>query len=564
MDDLSRRIEQLAVELTRIPSVVGTHGEKDISSYLLDLIRSFPYFINRPENIFSVPIKGDPLGRFSVIAVIDPPGGSEGAILLISHTDTVGISDYSGLQQLAHDPRRLSEALRSAELDEDAARDLASGDYIFGRGIFDMKAGVAAQLCLLSDLSEDPLMLEKSLVFAFLPDEEGGSLGMMAAAEAAAGLADARGMQYFAAIDTDYMTGRYPDDNTNYVYIGSVGKLLTAFFVHGSTSHVGEAFRGLDANLIASYIMRKIDLNPELCDIAEGEVTQPPVSLRLKDTKEEYSVQTTGVCHLYFNFSTHLSEPDEVLARMAGQAKLAMEEAVKEIGSRYADFLKASCLPQAEFPFKARVMTYSELADAVDAQTGGRLDEIIQDYCEGEGMGESDPRDFSLGLVRHVHKQLKDQGPIVVAFFSPPYYPHVYVNGTDEKERALMVAVESAVAEAREKHGYDIAIRKFYPYISDLSYCRLPGSKGAIDALTRNMPAWGRRYNLPLDAISRIAAPVVNIGPYGKDAHKPTERLCRRYSLDAMPALLKGVVLNLAGCKSFKGIYNRYRTIIGN
>ncbi len=552
MDDTARRIEELAVELTRIPSVVGTPGETDISSYLLDFIKSMPYFKMNPEKAFSVPIKGDSLGRFSVIAVIDPPEGSDGALLMISHTDTVGVSDFSGLKHLAYDPRKLSEALKAADLDEDAARDLASGDYIFGRGIFDMKAGLAAQVCLLSDLSQEPEMLEKSLVFAFLPDEEGGSLGMVAAAEAAASIAESRGMQYFAAIDTDYMTGRHPEDKTNYVYIGSVGKLLTAFYVHGSTSHVGEAFRGLDANLIASYIMRRIDLNPGLCDIAEGEVTQPPVSLRLKDTKQEYSVQTTGVCHLYFNFSTHVSEPDEVLAIMAGQAKFAMEEAVTEMSARYAEFLRASRLPKAELPFKARVMTYSELADAVDAQTGGRLNDIIREYCEGEGMDETDPRDFSLGLVRHVHKQLKDQGPIIVAFFSPPYYPHVYVSGADEKERALISAVESAAAEVRASFGYDIAIRKFYPYISDLSYCRLPESQGAIEALTRNMPAWGRCYSLPLEAISRIAAPVVNIGPYGKDAHKPTERLCRRYSLDAMPALLKGVVLNLAGCKSLK------------
>ncbi len=553
MEVLAERIERLAIELTRIPSVVGTSGENDITAHIMGLIQALPYFRRNPGNAFCVPVKGDALGRCSVIAVIDAPSRPAEALLLIGHTDTVGTSDYSALEHLAHDPQNLAEGLKSLEMDEEAARDLASGDYIFGRGIFDMKAGVAALICLLSDLSENPGSLDKSLVFAFLPDEEGGSSGMIAGVEAAAAIAESRGFRYSAAIDTDYMTGRHPEDSTNYVYIGSVGKLLPAFYVHGSPSHVGEAFHGLDANLIASHILRRIDLNPGLCDVAEGELTQPPVSLRLRDTKKEYSVQTTGGCHLYFNFSTHVSEPDEVLARMACEAHHAMEDALAELNHRHAEFLRASGLPHAGLPYKARVMTYSELADAVDAQTGGRLDEIVREYSEGAGSIEADPRDFSLGLVMHVHKHLLDQSPVVIAFFSPPYYPHIHVRGTDALEKALINAVNQAVDQVRAGFSYDIAVRKFYPYISDLSYCRLPSSEGAINALTRNMPAWGRRYDLPLDAISRISAPVVNIGPYGKDAHKPTERLCRKYSLDAMPELLRLVVINLAGCISRKG-----------
>lgn len=553
MEDLARRIEELAIELTRIPSVVGTPGENDITSYIMGLIKTLPYFRLNPEKAFTAPVKGDSLGRSSVIAIVDPPGRPKGALLLIGHTDTVGTSDYSGLKDLAQDPPRLAEALKLQELDDAAACDLASGDYIFGRGIFDMKAGVAALICLLSDLSQNPGALERSLVFAFLPDEEGGSLGMLAAVEAAAAIAESKGLRYSAAIDTDYMTGRYPGDCKNYVYLGSVGKLLPAFYVHGSPSHVGEAFRGLDANLVASHIMRRIDLNPDLCDVAEGELTQPPISLRLKDTKQEYSVQTTGGSHLYFNFSTHFSEPDEVLSRMVAEAEAAMEDALAELDARHAAFLKASGLPPQALPFKARVMTYSELAIEVDVQTGGRLNEIVAEFEKGDGRDEADPRDFSLGLVMHVHKHLMDQSPKVIAFFSPPYYPHINVSGADSEERALIAAVEKAAEEVSGGFGYEIAVRRFYPYISDLSYCRLPKSEGAIDALTRNMPAWGRRYNLPLDAISRIAAPVVNIGPYGKDAHKPTERLCRKYSLDAMPELLRLVVMNLAVCNSPKG-----------
>lgn len=550
MEDVSPRIERLVIELTMIPSVVATPGEVEISNVILSKVRSMPYFKSAPSDVLIAETKDDPLRRYSVMAVLRAPAGSDKALLLIGHTDTVGTSDYAGLEACAQDPVRLAGGLRGLTLDDEVAADLESGDYIFGRGTLDMKTGIAAMLCLLSDVSEKTELLDHNLVFAFLPDEEGGSAGMFAALEALENLAVKETWHFIAAIDTDYTTDRHPGDAKKYVYVGSVGKLLPAFYVHGEQLHVGEAFSGLDANFLASSIMRRVAMNPELCDEAEGEVTLPPVVLRMRDTKEEYSVQTAGGCHMYFNFSTQKSNPDEVLSIMVNEAELALKGAVLEISERHDSFMRKCGLPYENPGWEPYVMTYSQLAERVDKETSGGLDKIIQAYCDGEAREVREPRDFSLGLVRHIHMHLKDQGPKVVAYFAPPYYPHVGLDQADEKDRTLIAAIEAAAAKERKRSGYDIVVRSFYPYISDLSYCRLPAEGAAISALTQNMPAWGRRYYLPLRAISRLSVPVANIGPYGKDAHKLTERVCRRYSFDTMPRLLWEAVMNLAGCKN--------------
>lgn len=39
--------------------------------------------------------------------------------------------------------------------------------------------------------------------------------------------------------------------------------------------------------------------------------------------------------------------------------------------------------------------------------------------------------------------------------------------------------------------------------------------------------------------------PVLNLGPSGKDPHRPTERLCLSYSLDIFPILLREAVVSL-------------------
>ncbi|MCK7471391.1 MAG: hypothetical protein MZU95_11915 [Desulfomicrobium escambiense] len=93
---------------------------------------------------------------------------------------------------------------------------------------------------------------------------EGGSTGMLTGVEALDALSRERGWTYLAAIATDYMTGRHDGDDKKYVYLGTVGKLLPSIYVHAEQSHVGESFKGLDANFIASWLMSRIDMNPAL------------------------------------------------------------------------------------------------------------------------------------------------------------------------------------------------------------------------------------------------------------------------------------------------------------
>lgn len=539
------RIRDLAVELTGIKSIVGTIGEVAISDWIFRRLSANEYFLRNPKNLFLSPVPSDPLGRKCVIACLEPDIPSPKAILCMGHTDTVGISDFAGNVDIATDPEALHETYSRSGLDGEAAEDLASGDWIFGRGIFDMKTGVAALILLLEKLAPATGTLGANLVFAFLPDEEGGSTGMLAGVEALDSLSREKGWTYLAAIATDYMTGRHDGDDKKYVYLGTVGKLLPSFYVHAEQSHVGESFKGLDANFIASWLMSRIDMNPDLCDVADGEVTQPPVSLRMQDLRDEYSVQTSAGSSLYFNYSTLNSTPDIVIEKLAKEAKAAFSQGLEELSLRYEKHQALSGFPEGKLDWRPAVMTYEGLLGQVRMELGDGLDDVLQSFDAGAGREIADPRDYSLELVREVHRHLQDQSPKVILYYSPPYYPHIYVNGADDKEKGLIKAVESAIKKGRQAFGYDIVMRKFYPYILDISYCRLPSEEGAIDSLKKNMPAWGKRYELPVAAIKGLSMPVVNIGPFGRDAHKPTERVSKSYSFDAMPMLLETVIMEL-------------------
>ena len=154
-----------------------------------------------------------------------------------------------------------------------------------------------------------------------------------------------------------------------------------------------------------------------------------------------------------------------------------------------------------------------------------------------------DERIFALKMVEEIHNMWSDKNPIVIVYFSPPYYPHIYVQGKTSLEDKLLNTVSKVIHSIDS--SYNIQMKKFYPYISDLSYAAAPREKSAINSLKNNMPGFGVKYNLPIEEMQELNLPVVNIGPFGKDAHKFTERLEKNYSFNIAPKLVYETIINL-------------------
>jgi arginine utilization protein RocB len=544
MDKYSKTIKNLALDLTRIPSVVGTDGEIQMAKKIYDNLSRLRYFKANPEKLKLVDLKNDSLGRKYVMAIIEAENKTSDTVLLLGHIDTVGTMDYGDLRDFATVPETLKEKLKDKDFSSEIQEDINSDNWTFGRGIFDMKMGVAALMVMIKEFSKHCHEMQANLVFIAVPDEEGNSAGMLSAAQDLAVIGEARGWQFIAAIDTDYMTGLYFGDDKKYVYIGTVGKLLPCFYIYGKETHVGEAFHGLDANLLASEIMKLVDLNHELCDIADGEVTLPPISLYQRDLKTEYSVQTVNAVNIYFNYATHISTTDIVLEKLKAKAVEAFDNTIERLNQGYKRFCEMSNIPYNKLPWQTKVLTFEELYRRVKDERP-EIEESINRMVEDMLRQNIDDREFTLRIVQEVHRYYSDKSPLVVLYYAPPYYPHNFVKGESETEKRLLSAVEAAVNDAKGVYDYNIVIKKFYPYISDLSYCSVPRGEESLSKLIKNMPAWPKKYSLPVEAIQKISMPVVNIGPYGKDAHKLTERVSMPYSLDAMPFILKKTIENL-------------------
>ena len=543
--NLSEKIRKLTIELTEIPSIVGTREEINVVNAIYNKFTEMDYFKKNPDSVKMIDVVDDPLGRKSVMAVVrGRKGSSKKTVVLIGHTDTVGISDYGKIKEYATKPLELPGKLKEVQISDEAMEDLNSGEYLFGRGIFDMKCGTSTLMAIVEKFSNDVDELEGNIVFGAVCDEEGNSGGMLSLVPQLVNLKRDEGFEYQAVIDTDYMAPRYDGDDNKYIYVGTVGKIMPSFYVVGSEAHGGDPFKGLDPNHISSAIMEEIDFNTKYSDEAEGEYTVPPISLRQQDLKTEYSVQTARDSYLFFNFGTHSSTPDEMMKKVVKGATEAFGKVIDNLNREYEKYCSFNNFKFEKLPWKPRVITYEELLEKVRAEKGEELEALIKirstELLEDESVDE---RAFALLMIKSVYDLWSDKDPVVVVYFSPPYYPHIYVKGETDIEKKLLDAVNKVIAET--KSDYKIVMKKFYPYISDLSYAAAPREENAVASLKNNMPGFGTKYNLPIEGMQELNLPVVNIGPFGKDAHKYTERLQEDYSFNVVPGMVLGTIAEL-------------------
>lgn len=551
----SEELMDWAVRLTKAKSIVGTRSERDSVLEAQSILAELDYFQQFPQHLKLIRTKADPLERISLMAMVESNPEVKKTLLLIGHTDTVEVDDYADLKDLACDPQRLMKALGKRPLKEEIRRDLESGDYLFGRGIFDMKSGTANHLALLANFSMIREQYPGRLVLLAVSDEEGESSGMLSCVEQLASLTKEKGWEIQGLINTDYTTLRYPNDPNRYIYTGTVGKVMPSFYIRAKEGHAGDPFSGMDANQLASYLLQDLDLNIDYCDCYEGETAAPMISLKQADLKDRYSVQLAHEAMLYFNYSTYSKSPDELMELMKKRANAVAGRVDAFLREQWLRFCQLNQLPpEQKADYRIEVVTYSELLEQVAEKENISKEKLLENLLaevKGElqaGQLDNDSRALSFAMVRALERKEKARIPRIVCFFCPPFYPHNHNLKTDTAiHQAILRAIE-ALSDTSEK----IVMKKFYPYISDLSFVSVPADERYESGLIREMPAYGqqfdsecRPYKLPFEAMRYLNLPVYDIGVYGKDAHQWSERVYKPYSFKTLPKLLLAIVKNL-------------------
>ncbi|RNB89645.1 M20/M25/M40 family metallo-hydrolase [Brevibacillus fluminis] len=542
-------IMRVTDELVKVESVVNTEGEIAVSTHLYKHLQSFPYFMEHPDQLIMSRTVNDEVERYNVLAFVKgTKQPSDKTVILMGHTDTVGIDDYNHLKEVACHPQELMKALQNEPLPALVKQQLDSGEWHFGRGTCDMKAGVASHVFLLKYYAEHPEELVGNLVLLAECDEEDSSHGVLSSLKDLKKWREEHGFDYIALINSDFVAPRFDGDPNRYIYKGTVGKLLPSFLITGYETHAGSAFEGLDPNFIAAELTRQICYNPDLCDEAYGETPVPPVSLKQTDFKPTYTIQTALSAYVYYNFFIHTWSPKKALGILKEQAEIAFENALSLLRERHRIFCERSGQTWKELPWKTRVLIYEDMKKQLVEEHGDRFlthmkafkDELLKDKS-------LDVRMFSARVVEEEWKWMKDKSPAIILFYSSLYSPRIELVGKDEREQNLIHALEQAVEVVQPHYPHPIVMRNFFPYVCDMSCVALSDDEEGILAIEDNNPSWGTKHYVEYQDIRDINVPCINIGPYGYDAHNRYERMEIQFSAEVVPNVTNEIIKRLLG-----------------
>ncbi|MFG6148614.1 M20/M25/M40 family metallo-hydrolase [Halobacillus sp. B23F22_1] len=516
----------LLCSLVEYPSITGSNAEIAIFEYLYYILSDQEYYQKHPEYLKLHPLED---GRQFVSALVKQDEADE-TIVLISHADVVSVQDYGSWENLAFYPKELTQEFKknTEALPPDAARDLETGQWIFGRGTMDMKAGLTVHLSLLEKAMKGEF--KGNLLLLAVPDEEVNSEGMLAALPVLDELKDKFNLTYKAALNGEPMFSKYPGDPAYYLYTGSIGKALPGFLCYGKETHAGEPFGGLNANLMISYLAKELELNEAFIEEVDGEKTPPPISLMQRDLKEEYSVQSPQAAVTMYNvlyMKQSIEDINKKLIQAAERAKKNIIDHYYKQASYYLDEKQES-----SFKPSITVLTYEQLYKAAVDRYGKeevkrRQNLLMKQRDQGD-------RDFSTLLVQDLAALCKDITPMMVLFYSPPFYPAVSSNDDPFIKETSQFAMEYA----RQSFGMELQTQEYFTGLSDLSFIGPVSTQSSIQQLVDQMPIQGKGFSLPSNLMESITMPIINIGPLGKDPHQWTERLELTYSFEKLPVIL--------------------------
>ena len=339
---LKDRIIKLLKELVALPSTTHTVKECLVEDYLVNYLHGLEYFKKHPDYLGKSPIIADVLGRSNVFALVK--GRSNKTVIFINHHDVVETSVYGEAEDYAYSMDELPAILRKLNPTKEQEEDLLSGQWLFGRGSNDMKGGMAVQLALLEEFSEKAQVLEGSVLFISVADEESFSDGMRSAIKLLEQLKETHNLSY------EFLINSEPNPQINgkqIAYVGSVGKILPVVLVQGKTVQLSNYKEGLNPLVVLAKLVAQTEGDVNFTETCKGEETLPPIWLYMRDLNEAYDFSICRQTAAYCNILSFKRGPAEVLEYFKSKAEA--------IAKDYANL---------------KVMTYQELQALAKAKEG--------------------------------------------------------------------------------------------------------------------------------------------------------------------------------------------------
>lgn len=525
-DTLKNLIEENLLAFVGTRTNTNSEYEKNAEEFFENWFSKVEYFKNNQEYRGLYRIPGDYLDRCVPWALLKGEGND--TIVFIHHQDTVETKDYATLESLSLKPYELMEALRMGkmELPSQAKKDLESDKWLFGRGCSDMKGGASIQLSLLEEYSKDK-NFKGNIVLISVPDEENLSAGMRGAAVLLKELRDKHNLNYKLMLNSE--PHERGTDLKPTIYDGSIGKIMPVVYVRGKLTHVGQIYQGLNPINLLAEIIRRTELNPSFIETVGNTTNPPPTWLYHKDRKTVYDVSLPIATTGYMSILPLARTPKSIMDDLKEICFSAFTKVVEDMNSSYKTYTNMAGIEFEELNWKPSVKFYSELYAEALRDSGKAFEEaytnLMADIKVQFNSNKITTIEAANVIIEKTLEFVTDVNPCVVLAMTPPYYPSTNNNMLGEKAARIVEIIEDVKTYAKDNFNEEYVVQNYFTGISDLSYAMFVSDQENIDYIAENMLMWNDVYYIPLEIIKEISMPIINVGPWGKDLHKYTERV---------------------------------------
>ncbi len=546
--DRRERIESILKDYVGTVTHTGTELERNNQIFFEKWFKDQDYLERNPDNYGFHDIEGDHLGRKVPWCLLK--GEGRDTIILIHHTDIVDTDAYGVYSSLAYKPDEITQLYREGkvEISDEVKKDLDSGDWLFGRGVADMKGGASIHMALVEEYMKDK-DFKGNIILMGLPDEENLSAGMRGAVTLLEDLKGKHDLDYLLLLNVEPHDRYNPDVQT--LYDGSVGKLMPVVYVRGALTHVGHIFQGLNPINLLSEIVRRTEVNPDFLEKVGNTVTPPPTWLYMKDGKNVYDVSLPMSAAGYMSILTLAKPPKDIFEALRKTSVEAFEAVIEELNISYSKYLELKGEDQKKLPWKTNVKLYGELYQQAIEDSGDEFIEAIERHMEETKEGINNQSltliDGAYGIIEKTMEYVNDLSPMVVIALAPPYYPNVNNLMVPEGKKRIDSALEGMVRMVKDEWNQDCFVQNYFTGISDLSYGMFESDKENIGYIEDNMLMWKDVYYIPLGTIKDLSMPVLNVGPWGKDYHKYVERVYKVDLYERTPRMVDRLIKSLLG-----------------
>jgi arginine utilization protein RocB len=532
-------ITELLYRLVAVRSDTGSVYEREMAEEIYKIIGEHRYFIDNPE-MYGKYMGGDILDR-PVVWALKKGTGSD-TLVITGHYDTVGIDSYGVYEPYALEPDKLKfEFTRSGFGDARIREDLNDPKWAFGRGIADMKAGLAIGLKTLFNEMERKI----NILFVAVPDEENMSSGAIMSIELYHQLRDKFSLDYKMAIVPEPES--HDPDRDIEIIGGSMGKFMPIIVVKGILTHAGYLMKGLNSGFVISDIIRSIEMDKTKIYCKDGVYTQPPTVQIFRDLKQGYDVSVPEYSAALFNFMfLKLKTPNSYIEDLRSVCEKSMSFSISRYNDTF-DYLVDQGLQKeaSRLAFKPVVMTLSELEEYISEKKDDYSDfkeKLNVSIASRVLSKEITLQTASIETIKKMLEYSEITEPVAVIGISPPYYPAV---ANDVLGKDMTYAFEGLDEILRYNLGF--GIKQIYSNLgmTDISYMSCTDPAGERDFLN-NMTVPPNIYDIPVEKIAGLNIPTYKIGPVDRDIHKIGERVFLPDVEKTIPLVFEHIIENLS------------------